>query len=136
MDVNTKTTATKPAAFPTMNAPQALGDMAEKGATQAKEAYEKMSTTANQTADLIKSSYSTAIKGAQDYNNKVIEFAHANTDATFDFVQKLASVKSPSELIQLSTEHAGKQIATLTEQTKQLAALAQQGVAKAFNQAA
>jgi phasin len=97
--------------------------------------------------DLIKNSYSTAIKGVQDYNNKFIEFAHANTNAAFDFVQKLSSVKSPAEFVELSTEHARKQFETLTEQTKQLAAIAQKvtlataeplktGVAKAFNHAA
>jgi phasin len=97
--------------------------------------------------DLIKNSYSTAVKGLQDYNNKIIEFAHANTNAAFDFVQKLSGVKSPSTFLELSTKHARKQLETLTEQTKQLAALAQKatlataeplktGVAEAFNHAA
>jgi Phasin protein len=61
----------------------------------------------------------------QDYNNKFIEFAQANTNAAFDFIQKLSAVKSPSAFVELSTEHARKQLETLTEQTKQLAALAQ-----------
>lgn len=67
----------------------------------------------------------TAVKGAQDYNNKLIEFTQANTNAAYDFVQKLSGVKSPSVFVELSTEHARKQFETLTEQTKQLAALAQ-----------
>jgi len=37
----------------------------------------------------------------------------------------LSGVKSPSVFVELSTEHARKQFETLTEQTKQLAALAQ-----------
>jgi phasin len=109
MDMDTETTAMKPAGFP--------------------------------------NSYSTAVKGLQDYNNKAIEFAHANTNAAFDFVQKLSGVKSPSAFLELSTKHARKQLETLTEQTKQLAALAQKatlataeplktGVAEAFNHAA
>jgi len=84
------------------------------------------------------------VKGLQDYNNKIIEFAHANTNAAFDFVQKLSGVKSPSAFLELSTNHARKQFETLTEQTKQLAKLAQKatlataeplktGVAEAFN---
>ena len=56
-----------------------------------------MNATTTEAADLIKNSYSTAIKGLQDYNNKIIEFAHLNTNAAFDFVQKMSSVKSPSE---------------------------------------
>jgi phasin family protein len=70
--------------------------------------------------------YSAAVKGMQDYNNKFLEFTHANTKAAFDFAQRMSGVKSPSEFVELSTEHAQQQLATLTEQTKQLAALAQQ----------
>jgi phasin len=97
--------------------------MAEKGTTQAKETYEKINAATTETANFIKNSYSTAVKGMQDYNNKIFEFTHANTNAAFDFVQKMSGVKSPSEFLELWTEHARKQVETLTEQSKQLAAL-------------
>ena len=103
MDMNTKTTATK----------------------SANETYEKISAATTEAADVIKNTHSTAVKGAQDYNNKLIEFTQANTNAAYDFVQKLSGVKSPSVFVELSTEHARKQFETLTEQTKQLATLAQ-----------
>ena len=144
MDMKTKTTAPKPAGFPKTDVPQALRQMAEKGSTQAKETYEKMSASTTEAADLIKNSYSTAVQGVQDYNNKFIEFAHVNSNAAFDFIQKLSGVTSPSAFVELSTEHARKQFETLTEQSKQLAALGQKvllatgeplrtGVAKALN---
>jgi phasin len=125
MDKNTKTSATKPAGFPETDAPQAFREMAEKGTTQAKETYEEMNAATTEAADLIENSYLTAVKGVQDYNNKIIEFAHANTTTAFDFVQKLSGVKTPSAFVEFWTEHARKQLETLTEQTKQLAALAQ-----------
>ena len=125
MDMNTRTTATKSAGSPKPNAPQEFREMAEKGTTQAKETFEKMSAATTEAADLVQYSYSTAIKGVQDYNNKFVEFAHANTTAAFDFVQKLSGVKSPSAFVELSTEHARKQLETLTEQAKELAARAQ-----------
>jgi phasin len=147
MDKNTETTATKPAGFPKTDAPQAFREMAEKGTTQAKENYEKMNAATTEAADLIKNSYSTAVKGVEDYNNKFIEFARANTNAAFDFVEKMSGVKSPSVFVELWAEHVRKQVETLAEQTKQLAALAQKamiataeplktGVAAAFNHAA
>jgi phasin len=147
MDMNTEITVTKPAGFPEMDAPQAFREMAEKGTTQAKENYEKMHAASTEAADLIKNSYSTAVKGVEDYNNKFIEFARANTNAAFDFVEKMSGVKSPSVFVELWAEHVRKQVETLTEQTKQLAALAQKvtlataeplktGVAEAFNHAA
>jgi len=117
----------------------------EKRSAQAREGFEKMSSAAVEAAALIKSSYSTVVKGAQDYNNKVIEFAQINTVVAFDFAQKLSGVKSPSDFVELSTEHSRKQFETLTEQTKELSALAQKvtlataepiktGVTKAFSQ--
>ena len=144
MDKNTETSASKPVAFPKNDAPEAFRDMAEKGTAQAKEMYEKMNTATTEAADLIRNSYSTAVKGMQDYNNKVLEFAQTNTEAAFGFAQKLSDVKSPSDFIELSTEHSRKQYETLTEQTKELAALAQKvtlataeplrtGVTKAFS---
>jgi phasin len=125
MDKNTEITDTKPAAISKKDAPQAFREIAEKGATQAKETYENMTAASTEAADLIKSSYWTAVKGVEDYNSKFIEFARANTNATFDFVQKLSGVKSPTAFIELWTEHARKQVETLTEQSKQLATLAQ-----------
>ena len=125
MATTTNTAAQKPANSPMTAAPQAFREMAEKGTTQAKETYEKMNAATAETTDLIKNSYSMAVKGAQDYNTKFIEFAQTNSEAAFDFVQKLSGVKSPSDFIELSTEHSRKQFETLTEQTKELAALAQ-----------
>ena len=84
-------------------------------------------------------SYSTAVKGMQDYNNKILEFAHANTNAAFDFVQKMSGVKSPSAFLELWTEHSRKQVETLTEQTKELAVLAKKvtlASAESLNRAA
>jgi hypothetical protein len=73
MDMNTKTSGTK------TGAPQAFREMTEKGTTQAKETYEKMSVASTEAADLIQNSYLTAVKRVQDYNNKFFEFANENT---------------------------------------------------------
>jgi phasin len=145
MDSTTKTTTTKPASSLRADATQAFRATAEKGSAQAKEAFEKMSGATAEATDLIKNSYSTAVKGAQDYNTKLIEFAQANTQAALDFVQKLSGVKSPSDFIELSVDNSRKQFENLAEQTKELAALAQKvalasveplktGVTKAFSQ--
>jgi phasin len=125
MDTPTKTTMTKPVGAPRMDATQAFRATAENTSAQAKEALEKMSAATADATNLMKDSYSTAVKGTQDYNTKFIEFARTNTEATFEFAEKLSNVKSPSEFFELSTNHSRKQFETLTEQTKELAMLAQ-----------
>ena len=145
LDSTSKTTTAKPASSPKTDATQAFRATVENGSAQAKEAFEKMSAATAEATALIKNSYSTAVKGAQDYNAKVIEFANANTEAALAFAQKLFGVKSPSDFIEMSTDHSRKQFETLTEQTKELAALAQKvtlasaeplkaGATKAFSQ--
>ena len=119
MDTNPKTKSKT-------DATEQFRDMTEKGATQSKEAFERMSAATAQTADAMKNCYSTAVKGIQDYNSKLIEFTDANTKTAVDFAQRMSGVKSPSEFFQLSTDLAQQQLETLTKQTQQLAALAQQ----------
>jgi hypothetical protein len=69
-------------------------EVVEKGTAQARDNYEKIGAAATEGAGLVKSSMSTAFKGVQDYNTKLLEFAHANTKSAFDFFQQLSGVKS------------------------------------------
>ena len=146
-DTTTKTTTTKPASSGKMDVPHALRAATETGSAQAKETLEKMSAVTTEATSLITNSYSTAIKGAQDFNTKALEFAQTNIDAAIGFTEKLSGVKSPSHFIEMSTDHSRKQFETLAEQTKELAELAQKitlataeplktGIAKAFSKAA
>ena len=93
--------------------------------TDVTQAFRATGAATAETTTLMKDSYSAAVKGAQAYNTKFIEFARANTEAAFEFVQKLSSVKSPSEFFELSTIHSREQFETLGEQAKELTALAQ-----------
>jgi phasin len=133
--------------MPKFEIPAAFRELAEKGLSQAKENYEKMKTAAEEATDMLEDTYTTAAKGASEYNLKVIESARANANAMFDYAKELLDAKSLSDLVELSTAHARKQFETLTSQTKELTALAQKvatdtaepvksGVTKAFKQVA
>jgi phasin len=124
-----------------------FGEIADKGVAQVKVNYDKVRAAAEETNDLLKSSYATAAKGASDYNLKIFEIARVNTNTAFDYAHEVLAVKSMSEFFELSTAHARKQYEAMTAQTKELTALAQKtatdiaeplkaGVAKAFNNGA
>src|ERR1700687_3106578 len=108
LDSTNKTTTAKPVSSPRTDAIQAYRATAEKGTAQAKEAFEKMSAATAEATDLIKNSYSIAVKGTQEYNTKVNEFAQTNTKVAIEYGQKLLGVKSPSDVIELSTGHSRK----------------------------
>jgi len=146
-ETHPKAGATKPAGsaydMPKAETPQALRQVAENGVAQAKETYEKMSAATVEASNLIQASCTTAAKGAMEYNVKVVEIARANANAAFDYARDLNGVKSPSEFIEVLTQHARKGFDVLSEQAKELTALAQKvtseaaeplkaGVTKAF----
>ena len=81
--------------------------------------------TAKQATKQFENTYSTAVEGMREYNLKVLEIARTNADTAFDYAQQIMSVKSPSEMMELSTAHARKQFEALTTQTKELATLGQ-----------
>ena len=111
--------------MPKMEVPAAFREFAEKSVTQAKENYEKMKSAAEEATDVLEGTYATASKGASDYGLKVIDAARLNTNSAFDFAAQLMTVKSFSELVEMSTAHMRKQYETLTAQSKELAAMAQ-----------
>src|SRR3984893_15190777 len=111
--------------IPKVEMPAAFREFAERGVAQCKDTYEKMKAAAEEATDVLETTYSTASKGASDYGMKVIETARINTNAAFDYAGELLAAKSPSEVIELSSAHARKQFEALTEQSKELGALAQ-----------
>jgi hypothetical protein len=66
-----------------------------------------------------------AMQVSGDYNAKVMEFAAANTHAAFEYIQRLHGAKSPSEVVELTSNHMREQTEILTAQAKQLAEMAQ-----------
>lgn len=145
MNMNNKSTS-RAANFPKTESPQEFREIAENATRQVEQSYETMGAATKEANNLIQNSYSTAVKGVQDYNSTFFEFARENMNATFDFVKQLTAVGSPMELLQLSAGHARTQLATLTDQTTKLTALAQKvalasvdqtraGVSKTLNHA-
>ena len=133
--------------IPNLEMPAAFREFAERAGAQAKNTYEKMKAAAEEATDTLETTYSTAAKGASDYGLKVIELARANTNAAFDFAGEIMAARTLSEVAKLTSAHARKQLEALTEQSKELAALAQKvatetaepiksGMNKAFNKAA
>ena len=127
--------------------PRQVRAMAEAGMEQSQEGIEKMSAAATEAADVIKNSCSAALNGLQEYNSQLLEFAQENIKSHLELVEKLTSVKSPSEFVEISSDHGRAQFQRVAEQTGELVALVQRaalasaeplkaGLAKAKNRAA
>ncbi|MBS9478755.1 phasin [Ancylobacter radicis] len=108
-----------------LEVPAVVREMAEKGVQSAREAYEKMKTSAEETTDLLEDTYTTASKGVAEYNAVALESLRTNVNAAFDYMGALLGTKSVSEAVELSTGHMRKQFDVLSAQAKELSTLAQ-----------
>jgi phasin len=102
-----------------------MGEMADKGMAQAKEGYERISAATAEASNALQNAYLSAARGATEYNAKLVEFARVNSNAAFDYVDDLLSVKSPSEFLAVTAEHARKQFQTLSSQAREFTVLSQ-----------
>ncbi|BAF88248.1 MULTISPECIES: phasin [Azorhizobium] len=117
-------------AFKPMDVPAAFRDFAEKGVQSYREGFEKLKASAEQTSDLLEGTYSTATKGVAEYNLKSLEILRTNINSAFDFCASVLAAKNAAEAVELSSSHLRTQFETLSEQAKELAALAQKVAAE------
>jgi hypothetical protein len=89
-------------------------EFARQGAAIAKDVSENTTATAEETTTALEKTYSIVATGAAD-----------NTNSTLDFVQRLFSVRSPAEFLELSSAHYRTQSETFAEQSRHLTSMAQ-----------
>ena len=119
MDANTKTKSKT-------EAPEQFRELAEKGVAQSQKALDTLSAASDQTADVIKGLLN-AVQGAQDYSNKVVEFAQTNTNATFDFAQRISGVRRRRSFFPV---HARQQLETLGKPNQSAGGPCSAGIAR------
>src|SRR6266849_3468195 len=133
--------------LPKFDLPAELRAIAEQGIAQVKAAYERAKAAAEQATGVLEHSYAAASEGAAEYNRQVVDAARANANAGFDYAIALLAVKSPTDVVEVSTAHARERFQAVAEQAKVLGALVQKlaaetaepiqtGVTKAFQNAA
>lgn len=100
--------------------PTAVREVAEKSVEQARAAYDKFKAAAEDATDVLEDSMETSRQSMIEINVRALDAAKANTDAAFDFVKELVSVKSISEAVELQSAFARKQFEAVSEQSKEL----------------
>ena len=112
-------------AMPSADVPVMFRDFAEKSVAQARDAYAKMKTVAEQTTDMVEDAYESAREGAFAMGVKAIDAAKTNSDASFAFARDLFGAKTLADVIELQTTFARKQFDAVTVQVKEFQQLAQ-----------
>ncbi len=116
--------------IPTVEVPKIMRELAEKSLIQAKDAYAKFKSAAEETTDMLEDTYTMATKGASEFNLKALEALRLNVNSAFDYTSQLLASKNLAEAVELSSSHVRKQFETLSAQAKDLATIAQKVATK------
>jgi phasin len=108
---------------PAFEIPAAFREFAESSATQAREAYDRVKSAAEEATGLVEGTLETAREGAFAIGVKAIDAAKSNSDASFAFARDFFGARTASELIELQSTFARKQFEAFTSQFKEFQAL-------------
>ncbi len=94
--------------------------LAEKSVEQAKEAFEVFISAAQHAVNAAETQAAGARAGAKEVGELAMDYAERNITSSFEFAQKLLQAKEPKDVLALHAEYVKSQIATLTDQAKEL----------------
>lgn len=107
-----------------------INEAANKGDAHLRDAYAGAHAAQEGAADLLEKTFSGVARGAVAFNLKAFDLARINTRSAFDYAQALLEVRSPSEFIELSTNHMRKQFEVASAQSRELLAVANEAAAQ------
>jgi phasin len=116
------------AAFGAFQFPNAFRELAEKSVTQARDAYAKLKTAAEDATDLVESTVEAAREGAFALSVKALDAAKTNSDASFALARELFGARTLSEVIELQSAFARRLFESTTAQIKEFQELAEKVV--------
>ena len=105
---------------PNLEVPALFRETAEKTVSQAKDAYARMKTAAEEASDVAEETYETARDSAISVSLKALEITKANADASFAFYKDFFGAKTVADAIELQTAFARKQFDAFAGQVKEM----------------
>jgi phasin len=100
--------------------PKEMRSMAEASFDQARKAFEKFLSGAQQTAGSLEERGATVRAGAKDISAKALSYAEKNVQASLDYAQSLLHAKDLSEIMRLHSEYVQAQMRALAEQASEM----------------
>jgi phasin len=104
--------------------PKEMRSMAEASFEQARKAFEKFLSSAQETAGTIEERSAAVRTGAKDMGAKAISYAEKNMQASLDYAQALLHAKDLTEVMRLHSEYVQAQMRALAEQASEMGQIA------------
>jgi phasin len=100
--------------------PKEMRSMADASFDQARKAFEKFLSTAQQTAGSIEQRGATVRTGAKEVGATAFSYAEKNVQASLDYAQALLHAKDLPEMMRLHGEYVQAQMRSLAEQASEM----------------
>ena len=117
--------------YPKFEVPEVMRSWAEQGLGQTREAYARMKTAAEEATDMMEGSMETSRESVRKAQFEALDLLKANTDATFELMRELLTVKSMSDVVQLNAAFARGRFEAVADYSKELQATINEAGAKA-----
>jgi len=105
-------------AFDPSKMTESFRDLAEKGASQSRDAYGKMKSATEEVTRTVESTMQSAQAGTVEIGLKAIDALRTNVDMSLSHMESLFGVKSISEFMELQTAFFRRQAEFTVEQAK------------------
>ena len=100
--------------------PAEMRAFAEKSVEQAKLAFDSFISATQHAVSTAENHAVSARTGAKEAGELAMKFAERNIASSFDYAQRVLRAKDPQEVTSLHAEYVKTQIATLSDQAKEL----------------
>jgi phasin len=100
--------------------PKEMRSMAEASFDQARKAFEKFLSTAEQTAGSIEERGASMRAGAKDIGAKAFSYAEKNVQASLDYAQALLHAKDLPDMMRVHGDYVQTQMRSLAEQAGEM----------------
>lgn len=110
--------------FPKFEFPTDMQAFAEKSMEQARKAFDTFVSAATQGVSGVEGQAANLRTGARQVVELTIRHAEQNMAAAFAFGQRLVMARDPQDAMQIQADYVKSHVQTLTDQAKELAAVA------------
>lgn len=103
--------------------PDSVREAVETGVTQAKKSYDRVKASAEEATEALEESFAAAMRGANDFNEQVMDAFKTDARAQFDLVRDLAAAATPAEALELQSKFLYERIDAAQARSAALAKL-------------
>jgi phasin len=111
--------------------PAPVRQMAEKSVEQTKQAYDRLLEAARQAQGMFADSTSAMGMGSKEIQEKTMQYAEANVQASFDLAERLVKAKDLQEVMEIQTQFARQQMEAYTQQAQDISRMMAEAAQKA-----